>query len=648
MLVLHRKIYIILLLVSFCNVIFASSKARLFVKNFIPNSQGQVIAYQFFLPSFDVMSAKDGFKKLYVKGLYPLSEPGKPELYTIGSLVALPEGFEIEAKITDKETEKITDVLIMPYQLKTRCGTQNWVFNFDSATYKNDNLYPNNLIELKEVGRIQSFRIVRIGINPLRVNSVKKILEVTRNLSFEIFLIRTKWASNDVKISKSVYDFVRKITVNGQVVGTWSKMTFEAEKLLVVTADDYENALKPFVEWKRQKGLIVKLVTLSEAGGTKEKVKEYVQNYYDKEKFTYLLFVGNKNSMPAYFESTESGSAISDYRMALLSGSDVIPDVFYGRLLADNESEVITQIERWINYEKSPVKGEWFYKGITIASSEGYDPSDKEYAQMVEAALKSYTYKEVNAFLQGEGTATTSNISNAINSGSSWISYFGHGSGTSWASTNDEFDNSAVDKLNNQGKLPILIDVACSNASWAYYPRCFGKAWVTNTSNAGAIAFYGGSVSISWDPPAIMSVGISKYHFEKPVHSLGGSVLAGQMYLVEKMGTGNQVIDNMKWYNLFGDPSLIIRTDTPKEYSLTTLVKPAINAITLEVSAVDLNGEPLSGLLISLMTPDGNILGVGKTDSSGKVSMFLQVSSLNGMILTSSGYNMETQEVTLR
>jgi len=190
--------------------------------------------------------------------------------------------------------------------------------------------------------------------------------------------------------------------------------------------------------------------------------------------------------------------------------------------------------------------------------------------------------------------------------------------------------------------------VACSNASWAYYPRCFGKAWVTNTSNAGAIAFYGGSVSISWDPPAIMSVGISKYHFEKPVHSLGGSVLAGQMYLVEKMGTGNQVIDNMKWYNLFGDPSLIIRTDTPKEYSLTTLVKPAINAITLEVSAVDLNGEPLSGLLISLMTPNGNILGVGKTDSSGKVSMFLQVSSLNGMILTSSGYNMETQEVTLR
>jgi hypothetical protein len=81
------------------------------------------------------------------------------------------------------------------------------------------------------------------------------------------------------------------------------------------------------------------------------------------------------------------------------------------------------------------------------------------------------------------------------------------------------------------------------------------------TGPQGTVAYYGGSVNISWHPPAIMSVGIAKRRFENSVRTIGSSVLAGQLYLLEQMGESSQVTDNMKWYNLFGDPSLVVRTN---------------------------------------------------------------------------------------
>jgi hypothetical protein len=98
-----------------------------------------------------------------------------------------------------------------------------------------------------------------------------------------------------------------------------------------------------------------------------------------------LLTVGNKTTMPTYMESTASGSAASDLKYSQLSGEDNIPDLFYGRLVADTQAELETQINRWIAYEKNPEVGAtWYRDGMTIASPDGSGPSDKEYAQQIQ------------------------------------------------------------------------------------------------------------------------------------------------------------------------------------------------------------------------------------------------------------------------
>lgn len=77
-----------------------------------------------------------------------------------------------------------------------------------------------------------------------------------------------------------------------------------------------------------------------------------------------------------------------------------------------------------------------------------------------------------------------------------------------------------------------------------------------NISGIGAVAYYGGSVNISWHPPAIMAQGIAFEHMDKNFHYLGEALMAGQLYLAQKWNNKEDLVDNWEWFHLQGDPSL--------------------------------------------------------------------------------------------
>lgn len=633
------------------------SKTRLQTRLLLTRDMVAPIDIELSIPYLDIEKNQDGFDEVLVNGLAPLDISGNPDLYTTGALIAVPNGFEPEVEILSKDTRELKNVVVKPSQKKFRCASpHNESFAFHSDLYRSNEVYPKEVVALEEVGRLQGVRLVRVGINPLQMNMGNNSLSVTSEITVRV-MFKEVGERKATLLSKTFYQLVRTIAANGMGINDSVVEAGGPETMLVFVADALKDGLMPLLEWKRAKGLHVEVITLTEAGGTNEKVKEYIQNYHDTHatKPTYLLFVGNGTTMPPLFESTSAGQAASDYRFSLLSGADAIPDALYGRIVANDLNELTTQVGRWIEYEKTPEAGGLWYKSLmTIASNEGANPSDKEYAEQVQTALKAHTYTGFDQFYQGTQTATAKNILAAAKEGRSWIAYFGHGSGTSWGSTNDTFDVAAVGQLQNGDRLPILIDVACLNASYVSIPTCFGKAWVTKQDegrNAGAVAFYGGSVSISWHPPAVMSVGIAKYHFEKPVYTLGGSVLAGQLYLIEKMGNTTATIDNLEWYNLFGDPSLLVRTDTPKPYTIKTNIAEEAQRVIVTVKAVDSSGYGIAALLASLKSKTGiSPLAVASTDQEGLA--VLEVSGQGQLepntMLTVTGYNVETYQAAVQ
>ncbi|MBI1860880.1 MAG: hypothetical protein HYR96_08185 [Deltaproteobacteria bacterium] len=609
------------------------------------------VEFQFTLPSVSVNPDAFGFQTLAAPGLTPIEKLGDPELFTTGLLVAVPTGFEPKLNIDSAETRDIQDVVVAPVQHKLRCsGGEADSFHFNSKVYRSNSLFPVQVAALEEVGIIQGVRIVRVAFYPTQNQMGSKTLRVTSSLKGRVTFVPMGEGVRPFNLSAPIADLVKRVAVNGENVV--ARAADSGDVMLIVVADTLKSSLTPLVDWKQSKGIKVDIATTTEAGGTKEKIKEYVQKYYDNAavKPSYLLFVGNKTSMPTYMESTASGSAASDYRYALLTGADNLPDAFYGRLVADNAAEVTTQINRWIAYEKNPEHdATWYKDAMTIASDEGSGPSDKEYAEMVQTELKKHSYTSADQFYAGTHTATYKNISEALTTGRSWIAYFGHGSGVSWGSTNDMFGNTEVGKLKNT-RLPVIVDVACLNASWVNFGMPFGKAWVTAANDSGAVAFYGGSVSISWHEPALMSVGVAKYHFEKPVYTLGGSVMAGQLYLIEKMGTGDNVWDNVKWYNLLGDPSMLMRTDTPAAYEVQTEVAESQGRTMVNVKATNGQGQGVANLLVAVRGNANNALALGKTNAFGEAE--LQVEGLSqlepGTLLTTTGYNMETYSKVLQ
>jgi hypothetical protein len=633
----------------------AGNEANLETKVLRSESSLAPVILHLTVPNIDVEKQSDGFDSLKAPGLVPMDAYGNPDLFTTGSLIAVPEGYQARLTVLSSEQRDLPGVLVRPAQKQYRCGGTNEDFKFNATLYQSKGLFPRTNLSLEEVGRLRGLHLERVAFYPLQLDPTAKVLKVTTDAKVRVDFVRTSEKVAPLHLSEGFYRLARAVTSNGLSLGRDVLQADSADLLLILTADSLQESLAPLVAWKRQKGIETRVVTFSEAGGSKEEVKAYIQNLYNTsaQKPTYLLFVGNKSTMPPYFEETGSGKAATDYTFALLGGGNV-PNIFYGRLPADNAEDVKVQINRWIEYEKTPnVGADWYAKATTIASSDGASLSDKEYAQEIAKTLKANTFKDVDGFYQGDQSATISNITDALKEGRSWISYFGHGSGTSWGSTNESFDVGTVGHLTND-HLPVIVDVACENAAYTTHEKCFGKAWVTQQSdgkNVGAVAFLGGSVNVSWHPPAIMSVGIAHYHFEKPVYSLGGSVLAGQLYLIEKKGNTSETIDNVKWYNLFGDPSLEMRTALPMAYTVKMETKRHDNSITVMLRAEGQDGQPVKGLLASLSNESKSTpLAVAHTTAAGEASLTVDgVAELEAnTLLTTTGYNAETHQVDVQ
>ena len=124
--------------------------------------------------------------------------------------------------------------------------------------------------------------------------------------------------------------------------------------------------------------------------------------------------------------------------------------------------------------------------------------------------------------------------------------------------------------------------------------------------------------------------------------------MAGQLYLLEQMGNGNDTLDNLKWYNLFGDPSMVMRTDTAKEFQVRHHLEIEEEP-SLKVEVTDMNGAPVSGLTVSLTDQTRFGMISGKTGADGIANLPMSgIGSLGNATLTVTGYNYMTYETTLQ
>lgn len=354
--------------------------------------------------------------------------------------------------------------------------------------------------------------------------------------------------------------------------------------------------------------------------------------------------MGDDNLVPAW----DAGSHVTDLDYALYTGSDYMPEVYYGRFSARDAAQLQAQIDKTLEYEQYLMPDpSYLANAVMIAGVDGtFAPTHgngqinygTNYYFNAAHGIASNTYLYPTSNESWVSDAVTQNVSD----GAGYINYTAHGSQTSWAYSS--FTISDINGLNNAHKYGTVVGNCCLTNSFQL-ETCFGEAWL-RAANKGSIGYIGGSNNTYWDEDYWWGVGAGPVDGSGPTYEqtgLGvydaafhdhgeafadwfttqaGMVVRGNLAVVE--GGSSRIQYYWQIYHLMGDPSLS-----------TWLGVPGVNGATLpEViftgqNTLSITAEPYSYVGLSF---NGELKASGLVDAMGLLTLEFAPFTLAGDI----------------
>jgi hypothetical protein len=555
---------------------------------------------------------------------------GFPDLPTVRESLRIPDDAAMQLRILDVQWREYPgyDALPSKGSLTRDIDPATVPYVFGSC-YTEDSWYPSQTAALHEPYIFRDTRGLVLELNPVQYNPARHLLRVAVTLTVEVSAagpgqVNVLTHRPSVRVAEFEELYARHY-LNYTATADKYPSVPEVGSLLVVTYDAFHAQVQPLVDWKNQMGVATTIVDMSAVGATATDLKNYIQNLYDTTDLAFVLLVGDAVQVPPL---TYSGSA-ADPLYALVAGGDSYPDILVGRLSAENASQAATQVARSIAYERDPQPGaDWYHKACGIASAEG-SPSDKDRMDQIRDILLGFTFTEVDRIY--DPGATAAQVTAALNEGRSLVNYLGHGGPTSWGTTG--YNNANVNALTNVDMLPWVISVACNTGEFDDY-TCFAEAWMRATHDGqatGAIGVYASTISMSWDPPVSAQFEIAELLVAEAKRTLGALCFNGACQMIDDWGSTG--VNEYRYWTVFGDPSLRVRTDTPAPLAVShdDVVVPMLPSFTVIT-------EP--GALAAL-SDAGVLIGAAFADAAGEAVIPLDgpLPQTGTVLLTVTGFN---------
>jgi hypothetical protein len=548
-------------------------------------------------------------------------EEGAPDLplYAVPVLIGDRDEMEVGVKAAKYQDFEGVEVAPSKGNLSRQVNPDDVPFRYGEA-YAQNRFFPDTQAQLDQPYILRDFRGQNILVYPFAYNPVTKTLRVYTQLTLEMRKTgdngsnaKLSRKSGQAKMSPEAEAMYRHRFVNYRERAAKYSFVEDEGAMLVICPEVYLNAMQPFVTWKNESGRPTTMVSLADAGGNNvEQIKSFIFSHYNNpdENLCYVLLVGD------YADITPKAlnGVCSDIYLGQLEGEDYYPEVFVGRFSAESVADVENQVAKMVYYERDiTADADWLGKGIGIGSTEGsgqgHNGGEADYVHMdyIRDTLMHYTYNEVSQHYLGVGVGTNAAMLSAnFNAGAGICNYCNHGSIIGWYVGG--FTNSEVDALVNDYKWPFIWSTACLNGQ--FYGTCFAEAWMRATNNVtgaptGAIGGMFSWMNQPWQPPMtgqdeMVDVLCEWRSADQFHHTFGGASLNGNMKILD-MHPSDQGETHNTWI-LFGDPSLLLRTDTPTELNLA--VQP--EAIFIGQSQLRLTAD--ADYALATLSIDGNVV----------------------------------------
>jgi len=569
---------------------------------------------------------RDGtrFEEIVLPGAGTTRTPGLPALPVLrqrllGAASSAPEILDVEA-----DTVRVANVVPAPHTPRPKrcCGEWPERMTCDTAWYASGEAFPAAWAGVRRGGLLRSIPVVELTLSPFRYHPVTRELEVARRLVVTMSLAPLDGSDLPVRaFSRPFVEEVKRSFLDPFPV-VREGPAGAPERLLVLAHDDLAPVLDEYLTWKRNTGLDVDLALLSSVGSSWGDVAQFLADEYLSAPTapTYVLLVGDGEG-PATVPYVPSPlGCASDFLYTTVEGVDLYSEFLIGRFSADEISQAALQAEKVVWYERDvvPETGSWIPRSICISSSEGFGGSNDDFRSDIICGVQDAAGYETAKLYNSMGNDTAANVSAAIDEGLGWVTYLGHGSGTSWATTTPSFSNDHIMQLQNQEMLPVIMDVSCSNGAFGGPADCMAEAWVKTGGTdvlRAAIGSYSASTPAAWDEPAEMAIGFAKAILEEDISRYGEACLFARGYMMDALPGYGSIEEVCHQYVIFGDPSLQLRSEEPwtPEVQLPDVIPAGLPAMEVVVTR---DGVPVEGAAVVVKKGD-EFYTAAHTDGDG-------------------------------
>jgi len=407
------------------------------------------------------------------------------------------------------------------------------------------------------------------------------------------------------------------------------------------------SASHPFVqellEWRHKTGYIVNFASTSETGSSSTSIKNYIQNAYENwenppEIVGLIGDTGGSYSIGYYTEGWSGYNGAGDFPYCQLDGSDLLPEIFIGRISVNSSSDLSNVLNKTLAYEKASyldITGTSWYERAALCG----DPSSSGNSTMitneyVENILEVYGFEDVNTNF---GNGNYDNwMEGELEDGNLYMNYRGY-----YGSSG--FGSSEINGANNGYKTPFASFITCGTGDFNYTclsEELFRAGSVSNPK--GAVAAVGTATTGTHTLfNNIMSMGIFDGIFPKNLGTAGAAVANGRLSLLYTYpdDPSNKVSIFSHWLNLMGDPGLQLWTDTPTQISANFNNSVSWGTNFIDVEVVNNEGHAVEGALVTLLKGDDEIFSSTLTDIQGIARIPINYTSTGEVYLTVTKQN---------
>jgi len=500
-------------------------------------------------------------------------EIGGAQLPMISRFIEIPQGANPEILIESVSWETTSlDALqipspiipVQPSLLKMEGASVP--FTMDDTFYAMNALLPSTVATVSVIGEIRGRNVAFLQISPVQYNPTTGEIRMMTHCDLRMNLPGSDLTQTARKIDRytipSFEQLFEASFINyGALQGTGA-MGPKEEGYLIIIPDSFFDVIQPFASWKESKGFDVTVTKTSQipSGPTKENIKAYIVNAYNTWPVppAYVLLVGDVAQIPTWTGS-DTGTCTDLYYVTIDAGN-YFADVIISRFPAATPEQVTTMVDKTIFYEQGAFTNEsWIKKAVFMASSDNYAVSEGTHNYVISTYLLPHNYT-CDKLYSHTYSATTAQVSAALNNGRSLAIYSGHGSETNWAD-GPVFSQSNVNALTNDGMYPFVSSHACLTNKFTV-SECFGETWL-RAPHKGSFAFWGATTYSYWDEDDVLEKNTFKAWWDDNIETIGGMTNMGLYYLYQHYSGGGMSQYYFEEYNVLGDSSVKIWRDSP-------------------------------------------------------------------------------------